>query len=792
MKPTPTALALSITLLLPAVTLPQITLAQTSASPSHIKTPQTVSLSIPAGSLETALVQFSTQTGITVSFAPDVMKGQKSSGLSGDFNASDALNRLLAGSGLQAQVLSNGSYSVAQLEVNMLPAVKISADSVGTTTEGSGSYTTNAVTIFKGAKSLREIPQSVSVMTRQRIEDQNLNTVSEVLLNTAGISQAAAVEPTKFFSRGYELQTQVDGSPGLSLVFTSPYDAALYDRIEVVRGPAGLLSGSGEPGGTVNLVRKRPLEQFGVSGSFGAGSWDHYRGSIDLSSPLNRSGSLRGRLVIASEDRDNFIEFDYRQTLTAYSVLEADISEQTTLGLTIAGHEQKRQGSTAGGPMDIPRGSFVGANVKRRSTREDYGVDLTHQLPGEWVIKASLAQASHERDGKTSWLSSYDADMGSGDLYVYPLYAYYKSQNLDVNLNGPFQLWGQHHHLTVGYNRALGEEKYRGIDWTGAPYEIENILTDHYVPENFQLGSTGGYTKTRTKQAGLFSAVRLRLLDPLMLVIGGRFSNYERDTRTATTDWTASGARVRDEFSPYGGLIWDLSEQVSLYASYADIFIPQTQKTFEDDTLDPRVGWQGEVGAKGEFLNGRLNASVAAFRLRDENRALKDGRHADTACNGSACYVAAGLAQSQGWEVEINGAPRPNWELSASYTRNDTKYLRDSNMENIGKPVVISTPRHMGKLWTVYRFDTQLLDGVLNGWSFGGGINTQSETYIERQGGYTLYSVQLGYRIDPHWSLTLNGNNLTDKRYYSSAEGGSSWNIWGEPRNFMLTLRGNW
>lgn len=90
----------------------------------------------------------------------------------------------------------------------------------------------------------------------------------------------------------------------------------------------------------------------------------------------------------------------------------------------------------------------------------------------------------------------------------------------------------------------------------------------------------------------------------------------------------------------------------------------------------------------------------------------------------------------------------------------------------------------MGKLWTVYRFDA--------GWSLGGGVNAQSETYVGRQGGYALYSLQLGYRINPHWSATLTGNNLTDKHYYAWAEGGNSWNVWGEPRNVVVTLRGHW
>ncbi len=784
-RPHPLAAAVCRALLCSALALPLLALADNSAPAREY--------ALPAGALGASLGEFTAQSGVVIYFDAALTRGLQSPPLHGRYGIEAGLETLLRGSGLRAVKKADGSYTLQRVpqEEAMLKAVKVQASGVDIRTEGTGSYAARAATLFKGAQSLREIPQSVSVMTRQRMEDQNLNTVSDVLLNTAGISQAAAVEPTKFYSRGYELQTQVDGSPALSLAFTSPYDAALYDRIEVLRGPAGLLSGSGEPGGTANLVRKRPLERFAVSGSLGAGSWDRYRGDIDVSSPLMDSGKLRGRVVIAGEDRDNFMDFDYRQTLTGYGVLEADLGENTTVGLTVAGHEQERQGSGSGGPEGRPRTSFVGADVKRRSTREDYSVDVEHRLPGEWIVKANLAQASHERDGKTSWLSSYDADTGGGDLYVYTLHAINESQNLDVNLNGPFQLWGRQHHLTMGYNWALGEDKTDGIDWSGSPYEIGNILTDHDVPKDRQLGSTGNHTKTRTKQSGFLSAVRLQLLDPLTLVVGGRFSNYERDTRTATTGWTASGARTRSEFSPYGGLIWDMSEPVSLYVSYADIFIPQTQKTFEGDTLDPRVGWQGEVGAKGEFLDGRLNASVAVFRLRDKNRALRDTRYANNACNGATCYVAAGLAQSQGWEVEVNGAPLPNWELSASYTRNDTEYLRDSNAANVGKPIIQSAPRHLGKLWTVYRFDGRAFGGALDGWSVGGGVNAQSETYAGRQGGYTLYSLQLGYRIDSYWSATLNGNNLTDKHYYSAAEGGSSWNIWGEPRNYTLTLRGH-
>ncbi|MFA5629991.1 MAG: TonB-dependent siderophore receptor [Porticoccaceae bacterium] len=785
----PLAFALQCSLL----ALPAVGLSFTLSHGAHAQE-AAAQIQVPAGPLSEAINHLAQQLGVAVVMDEKKLAGLRSGGLQGAYNAEQGFAALLAGSGHEARKTPSGYVIVAaKNEVVTLSTVRVRDTLVSGTSEGTGSYAAQAATLFKGAQSLREIPQSVTVMTRQRIEDQNLNNVAEVLLNTAGISQAAAVEPTKFFSRGYELQTQVDGSPGLSLAFTSPYDAALYDRIEVLRGPAGLLSGSGEPGGTVNLVRKRPLENFAVSGSLGAGSWDHYRGNIDASSPLNKSGSLRGRMVVAGEDRDNFIDLDYRRTLTGYGVLEVDLGENTTVGLTVAGHEQKRQGSGDGGPLGRPRDSFVGADVQRRSTRLDYGIDVEHRLSGTWldgwVIKGNLAQAEHERDGNTSWLSSYDAATGAGELYLYPLHALYESQNLDMNVSGPFQLWGQQHHLTLGYNWALGEDTTDRINWAGAPIQLDDILTEHHFSEDQNIGTTGNYGKTRTKQSGLYSALRLSVLDDLTLVVGGRFSNYERDTRTATTGWVASGARARSEFSPYGGLIWDVSEPVSLYASYADIFIPQTQKTFEGNTLDPRVGWQGEVGAKGEFFDGRLNASVAVFRMRDKNRALRDERYANTACNGSACYVAAGLAQSQGWELEINGAPLPNWELSASYTRNDTKFLRDSNMANVGKPVAVSVPRHMAKLWTVYRFDTQDFGGALHGWSLGGGINAQSETYEGRQSGYALYSLQLGYSVDPHWSITLTGNNLTDKRYYSAAEGGSSWNLWGEPRNVMLMVR---
>ena len=245
-------------------------------------------------------------------------------------------------------------------------------------------------------------------------------------------------------------------------------------------------------------------------------------------------------------------------------------------------------------------------------------------------------------------------------------------------------------------------------------------------------------------------------------------------------------ARVNAQFTPYGGLVYALSPQWSAYASYTQIFQPQTQMTWSGELLDPVEGNNYEAGVKGELADGRLNVSLAVFNIRQKNRAQADPAHP---CVGAACYyLASGEVESQGFEAEATGQVTRDLSLSAAYTYNTTKYLKDATSQ--GQPFARFAPKHILRLWGNYTLPWQE-----RRWSLGLGVQAQSEYSVVsgattlRQDSYLLANMRIGYRVNRQLSAALNINNLFDRRYYQSLSGATWNNRYGEPLSAMLTLR---
>lgn len=293
---------------------------------------------IPAGALSTALAEFASQAGITLPIDPALVEGKRSTGLNANTGIDEGLRSLLRGSGLNAVASGDGSYTLYPLGDGSsieLGATSITGQQLGQTTENSGSYTTGSTsTATKLPMSLRETPQSVTVITRQHMTDQGLGSIAEVLGQTPGVTvMHDDSERYNFYSRGFALDSfQYDGVPTSDFTTNTNglgvRDMAIYDRVEVVRGATGLMSGVGSPAGVVNLVRKRPTKDFQgyVSGS--GGTWDRYRTEMDLSGPLSENGALRGRVVAAHQDNHSFIDY-YAQKKDVFTPSARPISRQT-------------------------------------------------------------------------------------------------------------------------------------------------------------------------------------------------------------------------------------------------------------------------------------------------------------------------------------------------------------------------------------------------------------------------------------------------------------------------------
>lgn len=766
------------------------------------------SYDIPAGPLAPALRTLAAQANVLLTFTAIQTDGKATPGIRGQYTPQEALSALLARSGLQAVRLDNGGYVLRSIgtapdelrssDDAPLPPVKVSARSLKDgTSEGTGRYTARSTsTATRLDLSPRETPQSITVVTRQQMDDFGLDSVEAVLEGTSAVFiQRQGGDGAQYFSRGFRLQSQYDGMPnplgiGEDNFGPSP-DSAFLDRVEILQGAAGLMTGAGEPGGTINIVRKRPTEQAQARVEAQVGSWNRKRLVGDLSAPLAPSGKVRGRAVVFVDHADSFTDhvFDNRQGF--YGIVEADLTSTTTVGASIT-YQRNEFNNHYGVPMApngddlrLRRSSFFGVS-NGDSERESlsYTLNLEQRLSQDWRLRASLTHGEVEVDGVSNYVGG-TLNLATGDgLRVWSALQQRKTQSdvLDVHASGPFALFGRTHDLAFGASASELTYRNRLADYVSTDFNLYD-----FDRASVTRPAPGGYpdwpVADTTTQQGIYGTARWNLTDSLKWILGGRVSWYE---------YKAAGVSAQKEdavFTPYTGLVYDIDERLSVYASYADIFKPQSNLTASGSPVKPVLGRNIEAGIKGEFLQGRLNASAAVFRLEQRNLAEVDpGVPYDESniCRGN-CFLPAGLVVSQGVNLSLNGALAPNWQLGAGYTYVDSEYARGDLR---GEPYLSYAPDHILRAHTTYRV-------AGTPWTVGGHVRMQSKTYTEtdsfriRQGAYAVAGLVARYQINQHADIGLTVNNLFDRRYYDAIGSYSTKleNIYGAPRHFTANLR---
>jgi outer-membrane receptor for ferric coprogen and ferric-rhodotorulic acid len=760
---------------------------------------------IAPGPLGDALAEFAAASGVRLVFEPSKLRGVQTQGLRGQHSTADGFAQLLQNTGYRA-FARNASEYVLELSPaenrreQTLPAVTVSAPAA----EDPSSYTARTVSIGKNDQKLKDIPQSISVVTRQRMDDQNLTSLYDVLENVTGVVTTQSPMAGKyFFARGFPITSlQYDGVP-LSRQFYSQASSltenmALYERAEVLRGAAGLWQGADSMGGAVNLVRKRGQTEREITATVKAGSHDHYGAQLDVGGPLNESGSIRGRAVLDYDKQNSFIDFVGSDNVTLYGAIDIDLTSRTTLGLGLSHEKTSATPSFAGlpryadgGDLGLSRSTFLGSNwneLHNRQTR--VFADLTHRFNDDWRLKVGAVYMDERNDSLYSYgQGAISRATGAGANRVAVATDFQGEHiGLDASLTGKFNAWGRRHDLVVGanYSNYTSDDKFAIATGLGA---VDVFNPNPYQPRQSMASlaalagvlSTGEYDVTNK---GIYGTTRLALSDRLHMIVGGRTSWYE-NKYDSFTQWGADRSITKSsgEFTPYLGLTYALTPQWTAYGSYTEVFVPQAGRTATQQTLDPVVGSNYELGIKGELFDQRVNTSLAFFRYIHENRAVPDVE-SGLLCDGDYCSRASGKVRSQGMEAEIGGKITPRLNVSAGYTYNMTKYLKDA--ENEGEIFNPQVPRHLVRAWADYRVSEPL--------SIGLGMTTQSDIQgraaVVTQGGYTLWNARATYRVTPRWTLGLNVNNLFDKKYYATIDRTNFGSLYGTPREVLMTLRG--
>ncbi len=655
------------------------------------------------------------------------------------------------------------------------------------TGEQDGYRVTDTTTGTKTDTPLRDIPQSIQVVPQQILRDQQITGLDDALRNVPGVTQSFNSAASSFFSiRGFEAAATnllrdglVDPLAGQLTELTS------IERVEVLKGPASVLFGLGNPGGVINLVSKRPLSDPFYAIDATVGSYSFYRGALDLSGPLNDSKTVLYRLNTAYRNRGSFIDFYSGEQFNISPVVSVAIGDKTNL--TLEGeYVDSRDGYISGVPvigtvLPNPNGevsrnrSFGEPSDEIRQTITRLGYQLEHKFSDNWSLRNAFRFTFRDYIDKQTIPLSLDEDNRTFNRFYREYELENQNYTLTTNLVGKFSTGSIQHQLLFGidWNR-LENFSPRYIERQAEPIDIFNPVYGQPLGEiTFDEFSDN----SQTNSLGIYLQDQIALTDNLKLLLGGRFDTYDQKYEDFTNNTESTGSD--SAFSPRVGIVYQPIPAISLYASYTRSFTPPSGTFFfgVDSTLQPERGTQYEIGMKAD-LNSRLSATLAFFDLTRTNVSTADP-------NNEGFTIQVGEQNSQGIELSMTGEILPGWNIFAGYAYTDARITQDNTFA-VGNRLP-NTAEHSFNLWTSY----QIQQGELQG--LGGGIGLffvgdragdLDNTYDVPS--YVRTDAAIFYNKD-RFRVALNFKNLFDVEYFESALS-SSRVYYGQPFTIQGTI----
>lgn len=694
-------------------------------------------------------------------------------------------------SALSLITLSIFNQAHAEDSILNLPATTIDTTSVAQDGapvagyQGKPSSTTTRLNL-----TAKQTPQGVTEIKREQLDDFKLNSIRDVLTSTPGVNvQKVETDRTYFTARGFDITNfQYDGMgmPLTNGLLVGDFDMAPYEQVDILHGANGLMTGNGNPSATVNFVRKRPTYEPQASVTVGAGSWDKRRVDLDVSGPLTDSSNVRGRLVYANETGNSYLDRYSREKNIFSGTLAFDLSERDTLTVGYEDQKTNANGASWGAlPLVDSNGNAIhysgrSSNIAQPWVYWDVHTIRTfaewqHQFDNDWKSTVTLTGVEHREDTEMFYiLSSAASETGYQGLS-----SKYKDKNRevdgDVSFSGPISLGGREHQLTFGANVARTRNKETslyGKDSYYVPVSLEDALHGS-IPrttdwDDVNAANTSNYTD---RQKSLYAGARWSLTDDLHLITGARMLSADSD---GVSYDAARDVRIHGKVTPYAGVVYDLTPQYALYASYTEIFNPQYSLNPQGQVLDPLEGKSYEAGIKGSLLDDRFDFSAAVFHTKQDNVASYAGYDASL---GGYLYNAQSF-DSDGVELEASGELAPGLQVNGGYTY---VYITDDDNSR-GRRFI---PRHQFNGSLTYQLPMAPKVKV------GGNLTWQSKIENDdlpaaNQGAYALLGLMGKYDIDEHWSTQVNLNNLTDRKYLQSVRYAQS--NFGDPRNVMASV----
>ncbi|MCU0549426.1 MAG: TonB-dependent siderophore receptor [Leptolyngbya sp. Prado105] len=668
---------------------------------------------------------------------------------------------------LQAVTLRAGSLAYRLNPEEEEPDEEI----VATGTQPRGYRVPNSTTGSRTDTPLRDLPFSVQVVPQELLRDRQVQSVNEALQTVAGVSpdnpSYSAFEGVTI--RGFTGRNIIRNGLRDDTNITNRIAIPNVEQIEVLKGPAGALFSQGGPGGTVNIVTKKPLSTPRYTAEASIGNFDSYGGFLDFTGPLNDSKTVLYRFIAGASTTGTFIDFFDRQNLVIAPSLTWQISPATRLtfeGEYTLSEQPNARGLPAIGTVlpningQLPRNRFIGEPDDELDQNDRYtlrlGYTLEHQLSPDWQLRnafrATLQQVPQNSlfpsalldDQRTLERGLFSTQDQSQDNFI-----------LDTNVVGTFKTGSVNHKLLFGFDLNRDIYAASSQQFALAPIDIFNPV--YGQPRGALLGEFPREPFI-TNSLGIYLQDQIDLLPNLKLLLGGRFDIVSQKIEFA--DGTES-SQQDEAFSPRVGLVYQPTDSLSLYASYSRSFLQSVGTAFDNALFQPERGTQYEVGVKADWLDRRLSTTLALYQITRTNVLTEDPANPPFS-------IQTGEQRSRGVELDIAGEIVPGWKIAAGYAYTDARITADNTFA-VGNRIN-NVPEHAVSLWTTY----EVQSGSLRGLGFGLGL-----FYVgQRQGdldnsfqvpSYTRTDASVFYRRD-NYRIGLNIENLFDVSYFETAE----------------------
>nr|WP_276571621.1 TonB-dependent siderophore receptor [Bradyrhizobium sp. dw_78] len=768
---------------------------------------------VPPQALSTAIVSFSRAANIDLVFDGAIPAGIRTQGVSGAFALRDGLNRLLAGTGFSAQVA--GGRTVRLINANAanvggpgaVPAGAIPLDTIdvqGNSAQspfgpGVGYVATRSVTATKTDTPIVETPQSISVTTRQQMDDQQpLNVGQAVSYYNAGVvgeDNSDSKQSDQIVTRGFTSTNYVDGLATPVGTFVQPaYDPYMLERAEVLKGATAAVYGQSYPGGILALTTKRPTDDPFHEVFVQGGSYGRIESGFDTGGPLDADKHWLYRVTGVGFDSGTQVDHTNLSRLSIAPVITYKPDDSTTLTVFAnyrydpnVGFWNKRPFAGSFVPnaagYRIPDNFFTGdlGFNKLESKQASIGYSFEHKFDNGWTVRQNL------RYMHTSWLfDSVQDDSITGTTIVRDKFQdinSYDSFQVDNQDEKSFDTGSLHHKVLFGLDYQHVDFADKETDADAPSLDLLNpnyyqplpayTSADTYIDTRQKLDDLGIYARDQIALGGWRASLGVRE-DWASSSTTNLLNNDALQTQSnAATTWNA-------------GLLYLFDNGIAPYVSYSTSFLPTIGTDASDTAFKPTTGQQYEAGIKYQptFMNALFTAAV--FDLAQQNVLTQDP-------NNNNNQIQTGEIRSRGFELSARAGLTEHVDLIASYAYIDAKTTKSNNGDVGFRPAAI--PENSANLWATYKFT----DGMLAGLKLGGGArylgNTENTANTYTMPAVTVFDAMASYDFGAKnpslkgLSLALNVTNLFDRQYISFCTNGC---YYGLRRNVLATLKYRW